>query len=113
MAKKKATERALDTLAAAREVARAVVARQWPELAGVEPTVAPRGRHAPGADDLRRMGAAVAPGARARNGAPAAADEYTFTFAGQIRTPDGYTMPRIARVTVDSHQRVVKATTSK
>ena len=57
MAKKKATQREIDPLAAAREVARAVVARQWPELADVEPTVAPRRRHAPGADDLRRLGA--------------------------------------------------------
>jgi hypothetical protein len=106
MARKKATQREIDPLAAAREVARAVVARQWPELADGEPTVAPRRRHAPGADDLRRLGA----DAPRLPGAPA---EYTFTFAGQVRTSEGYTMPRIARVTVDAQQRVVKATTSK
>jgi hypothetical protein len=77
----------------------------WPELASVEPTVAPRGRHAPGAEDLRRLGAAT-PRAQP-NG------EYTFTFAGQVRTSEGYTMPRVARVTVDANQHVVKATTSK
>jgi hypothetical protein len=106
MARKKATQRELDPVAAAREVARALVARQWPELAGIEPTVAPRGRQAPSSEDMRRLGA-TAP-------APAAANtEYTFTFAGQMRTPEGYIMPRIARVTVDAKQRVVKATTSK
>jgi hypothetical protein len=105
MAKKKATQGGLDPLAAAREVARAVVARQWPELANVEPTVAPRQRHTPGADDMRRLGASAST-------APPSG-EYTFTFTGQMRTPEGYTMPRVARVTVDTQQRVVKATTSK
>jgi hypothetical protein len=105
MARKKATQRELDTVAVAREVARTVVARQWPELADVEPTVAPRARPPSGADDLFRLdtAAATAP----PNG------EYTFTFTGQVRTPEGYTMPRVARVTVDAQQRVVKATTSK
>src|SRR5262245_36695276 len=100
MARKRATQRERDPLAAAREVARALVARTWPELAGVEPTVAPRVRHTPGSEDLRQLGAAP-------NG------EYTFTFAGQVRTSEGYTMPRVARVTVDANQHVVKATTSK
>src|SRR5262245_51906879 len=95
-----------DSLAAAREVARSVVAREWPELAQVEPTVAPRQRHIPTAEELGRLGAAARP-------APPDSTEYTFTFAGQVRTPEGYTMPRVARVTVDSHHRVVKATTSK
>jgi hypothetical protein len=103
MTRKRATKR--DPLAAAREVARALVARMWPELAGVEPTVAPRGHQAPGSEDLRRLGAAT-PGVPP-NG------EYTFTFAGQVRTSEGYTMPRVARVTVDANQHVVKATTSK
>jgi hypothetical protein len=112
MARKKATQRELDSVAAAREVARAVVARQWPELAGVEPTMAPRGRHAPNADDLRRLGA-ESPSALNGGATPPTHAEYTFTFAGQVRTPEGYTMPRVARVTVDDKQRVVKATTSK
>ena len=105
MGRKRTTPRTRDPLAAAREVASALVARLWPELAGVEPTVAPRERRTPGAEDLRRLGAA-APGAPP-NG------EYTFTFAGQVRTSEGYIMPRVARVTVDANQQVVKATTSK
>jgi hypothetical protein len=99
-----------DPVIAAREVAVAVVAQRWPELAGVEPTMTPRHHHVPTQAELGRLGAAVA------GPAPAPApesDEYTFTFAGQARTPDGYIMPRIARVTVDSQRRVVKATTSK
>ncbi len=106
MPRKKRTQGEPDPLAAAREVARAVVAQQWPELAEVEPTVTPRRRRVPDEAALRRIGA-EAPAA------PSETVEYTFTFAGEVRTPDGYTMPRIARVTVDSRQRVVKATTSK
>ncbi|HEX5691964.1 MAG TPA: hypothetical protein VFX76_18245 [Roseiflexaceae bacterium] len=111
MARKPATKRQRDPLSAAREVARALVAQQWPELAEIEPTVAPRARRAPTADDLRRMGTPA--GAFTSASASTATAEYTFTFAGQIRTPEGYTMPRVARVTVDSNRRVVKATTSK
>jgi hypothetical protein len=110
MARKRATQRQLDPLAAAREVARALVARQWPELAGVEPTVTPRGHYTPSAEELQRLGTA-APAAGSNGGV--SNGEYTFTFAGQVRTPEGYTMPRVARVTVDAHRRVVKATTSK
>jgi hypothetical protein len=97
-----------DPLLAAREVAQAEVARRWPDLAGIEPTVTPRRRCVPEAAELGRLGAAnPAPDPTATTG------EYTFTFAGQTRTPDGYTMPRVARVTVDSRRRVVKATASK
>src|SRR5262245_53290450 len=105
MARKRETRVAGDPLAAAQEVARALVARLWPELAGVEPTVAPRSGQAPGSEDLRRLGTAAP--------SPPPNGEYTFTFAGQIRTSEGYTMPRVARVTVDANQHVVKATTSK
>ena len=105
MGRKRATQRERDPLAAAQKVASALVARLWPELAGIVPTVSPREQHAPAAEDLRRLGAA-APGAPP-NG------EYTFTYAGQVRTSEGYTMPRVARVTVDANQQVVKATTSK
>lgn len=94
--------------AAARDVARAEVARRWPELAGVEPTVTPRAASACHPRPSRSAGAA----GPASLATPAGA-EYTFTFAGHTHTPDGYTMPRIARVTVDSQRRVVKATTSK
>ncbi len=93
---------------AARAIAQAEVARHWPELADIEPTVAPRQRYVPDAAELSRLGAAgPAPAA-----APAA-NEYTFTFAGQARTPEGFLMPRIARVTVDAQRRVVKAIASK
>ena len=97
-----------DPIAAARAVARAEVARLWPELAEIEPTMTLRTQHLPTPIELERLGATAGP-------APAAQDdaEYTFTFAGHTHTPDGYVMPRIARVTVDSHRRVVKATASK
>ena len=97
-----------DPVAAARAIARAEVARRWPELADIEPTMAQRQRCLPDAADLGRLGVAgPAPGAAPGEG------EYTFTFAGQIRTPEGYLMPRVARVIVDSHRRVVKAVASK
>src|SRR5690348_17294454 len=107
MPKKRSSQAKHDQLAAAREVARALVARRWPELADVEPTVTPHEQHTPGADDLHRMGAPAAPDA------VASATAYTFTFTGQAPTADGFTLPRIAHVTVDAQQRVVKATTSK
>ena len=98
-----------DPIAAARDVARAEVAKRWPELAEIEPTVAQRARHLPAPVELERLGAATGPAPQAT---PDTA-EYTFTFAGHTHTPDGYVMPRIARITVDAQRRVVKATTSK
>ena len=93
---------------AARAIAQAEVARHWPELAEIEPTVAPRRRYLPDAAELVRLGVdSAAPGAAA------APPEYTFIFAGQARTPEGYLMPRVARVTVDAQRRVVKAIASK
>jgi hypothetical protein len=62
----------------------------------------------PDAVELGRIGAAGAVPVKS-NGAT----EYTFTFAGQTRTPEGYLMPRVARVTVDAQRRVVKAIASK
>jgi hypothetical protein len=98
-----------DPVVAARAIAQAEVARHWPELADVEPTVAPRQCYMPDTAELSRLGATGrAPAARAH-----AAAEYTFTFAGQARTPEGYLMPRVARVTVDAHRRVIKAIASK
>jgi hypothetical protein len=98
----------VDPIAAAREVARAEVQRRWPELAGVEPTVAPRPPRTPDHAEFERLGASAGSGPAA----PTLA-EYTFTFAGHVHTSDGYTLPRVARVTVDERRRVVKATTSK
>jgi hypothetical protein len=93
----KRDQRKQDQVAAARAIARAEVARRWPELADIEPTVAPRQQCLPEAAELGRLGAG----------------EYTFTFAGKVRTPEGYLMPRVARVIVDSRRRVVKAVASK
>jgi hypothetical protein len=97
-----------DPVVAARAIAQAEVARHWPELADIEPTVAQRQRYLPDAAELGRLGAAGTVPATA----PGAA-EYTFTFAGQARTPEGHLMPRVARVTVDAQRRVVKAIASK
>jgi hypothetical protein len=97
-----------DPVVAARAIAQAEVARHWPELADIEPTVAQRQRYVPDAAELSQLGAVTSAPAPAL--APA---EYTFTFAGQARTPEGYLMPRIARVTVDAQRRVVKAIASK
>jgi hypothetical protein len=93
---------------AARAIAQAEVARHWPELAEIEPTVAPRRRYLPDAAELVQLGMDIAAPAAA-----AAPPEYTFTFAGQARTPEGYLMPCVARVTVDAQRRVVKAIASK
>ncbi len=107
MAKRTRTPK--DPVAAARAVARAEVAKHWPELAEIEPTMTLRAQHLPTPIELERLGTAAGPAPQpAQDGA-----EYTFTFAGHTHTPDGYVMPRIARVTVDSHRRVVKATASK
>jgi hypothetical protein len=97
-----------DPVVAARAIAQAEVARHWPELADIEPTVAQRQRYVPDAAELGRLGAAGSAPAPA----PGAA-EYTFTFAGQACTPEGYLMPRVARVTVDAQRRVIKAIASK
>ena len=97
-----------DPVVAARAIAQAEVARHWPELADIEPTVAPRQRCVPDSAELIRLGAAE-PATVTANGVA----EYTFTFAGQARTPEGYLMPRVARVTVDAQRRVVKAIASK
>jgi hypothetical protein len=104
----KRTRNSKDPVAAARAVARAEVAKLWPELSGIEPTMTRRAQHLPTPVELERLGAAAGPAP-----APQGDAEYTFTFAGHTHTPDGYLMPRIARVTVDSHRRVVKATASK
>src|SRR4051812_26306681 len=97
-----------DPVGAARAIAQAEVARHWPELAEIEPTVAPRQRYVPDTAELGRLGVA----SPAPTAAPDAA-EYTFTFAGQSRTPEGHLMPRVARVTVDALRRVVKVIASK
>lgn len=80
------------SLNAAREAARAAVARHNPSLATVEPTVVER---------------------PARNAPHATPPAYVFTFASEVHTPEGYTMPLVARITVDAQQHVVKTVLSK
>ena len=104
----KRTRARVDPVVAARDVAQAEVARRWPDLVGVEPTVSQRARCMPAPAELERIGTAGPAPLPTSDMA-----EYTFTFAGHAHTPDGYTMPRIVRVTVDARRRVVKATTSK
>jgi hypothetical protein len=91
------------------KIAREVVAEQWPELARVEPTVTLRHGARPSSAALRQLGLEE-PEAVLKQVDDMA---YTFTFALQQRTPEGYLMPCVARVTVDSHRCVVKATLSK
>lgn len=93
-------------LAAARRLAREIVRERFPDLAGVEPRVSRRHACQPHPADIRRLGVE---GVRR----PTGETEYTFTFAREIRTDEGYTLPRIARITVDAHHRLVKAVLSK
>lgn len=95
------------TLTAACEVAREVVRKQFPELAEVEPEISQRQDGYLHDADQRRLG--VVHTARK---APAST-QYTFTFSREIRTPEGYSAPRVARVTVDGQHHVVKAILSK
>lgn len=92
---------------AAREVARQVVHERFPDLDGVEPEVSLRTPHTWSPEDAHRLGVTYVP-----VHTPSTL-EYIFTFARELRTPEGYAMPRIARVTVDAKQRVVKAIHSK
>jgi hypothetical protein len=72
----------------------------WPELVGVRPSMTPRRRSLPAAGESVAA-AGVEP------------EEFVFTFRTQLRTPDGHTLPRIARVTVNAREGVVKETISK
>lgn len=99
-----------DGLVAAREVARRVVADRWPELADVEPTVTRHKRQRPSRDLLQRAGVQPSEIVFTPEGA---VGEYTFTFSSETCTPDGHARPRVARVTVDARQQVVKTTASK
>ncbi len=105
-------ERTLDqeALLAAREVARQLVADHWPDLAEVEPTITRHHKMRPPHKVLQRAG--VQPSDIVFT-PDAGVAEFTFTFARETCTPDGYSLPHVARVTVDAHQRVVKTTSSK
>lgn len=105
-------ERTVDreALLAAREVARQVVADRWPDLAEVEPTVTRHHKVCPPHKVLQRAG--VQPSDIIFTPELGVA-EFTFTFSRETCTPDGHALPHVARVTVDTHQRVVKTTSSK
>lgn len=93
---------------AAETLARQKVVALWPELAGVTPVVAPRQRFVPSPELLARLNLAQEPRCPAADG-----DEYTFTFAAELSTPEGQSFPKVARVTVNTRSGVVKACVSK
>lgn len=95
------------TMAEAMETARGVVRERWPEFAGVAPNVSRRATHTLHSADASRLGIA---GSAVR---PDGTTQYTFTFAREEHTPEGYTIPHVARITVDANQQVVKAVVSK
>lgn len=103
------TQKQID-LAEAEQLACDRVKRLWPELGSVRPSIARRQRYIPSADVLQAMGVERAGAAPA---GPAPAEEFTFTFNGRIRTPDGHSVPRVARITVSTNGKVVKASVSK
>jgi hypothetical protein len=96
------------TLVAARRVACDFVADHWPELAAVKPTVSTRQHHVPDHELMQRLGLAESEIVLARPGV-----EYTFTFASEAQTVDGYVRPQVAAVTVDAEQHVVKTMVSR
>lgn len=90
------------TLHEAEALARRQVVSLWPELAAVKPQIAPWRQHLPAAETPR---AAVAD--------QAAAADFVFTFTGQMHTADGYTLPYVARVVVNTERGVVKLSASR
>jgi hypothetical protein len=95
-------------LAAAGRVATRFVAARWPELAAVTPVVTGRSEQAPSAALLARLG--LDRSELAGRGGPA---EYTFTFAGTHKCPDGADAPLVATVTVDAQRRIVKSSVTR
>lgn len=93
-----------ETLSAARETARRVVREQFPDLSGVEPQIAEHTSTPLHPGDALRLGTLP------RTNATTA---YTFIFTRELHTADGFSIPRIARVTIDSQQHVLKVVLSK
>jgi len=89
-------------------LARQKVLALWPELASVEPRVAARSKRQPTARLLSKLEVPAAVRATSSE-----AEEVTFTFAGKLCTPEGDTIPRVARVTVRDGRGVVRATISR
>ena len=71
-----------DPVVAARAIAQAEVARHWPELADVEPTVAPRQCYTPDTAELSRLGATGRAPARARPWTPPPATSGSAASSG-------------------------------
>lgn len=92
---------------AARRVACDLVARRWPELAQVTPGVGSRHRREPDARVLQALHLSDVPSRQP------ASREFTFTFVGEPGSAAEPAAPQVARVTVDSQQRVLKALVSK
>lgn len=90
-------------LSAARAVAQGFVRECFPDMQGIEPRVSARTCQPTRATNTRPS--PVAPAERAAG--------YVFTFSREVRTAEGYTLSRVARVTVDANQHVVKAIMSK
>ena len=109
MSSAKHSRREPPNLDAARAVAQRAVAARYPGLADVEPTVTQR-RHTPPGTVLARVGLKSS---QVVFRSEQNSDQYIFTFRAEAHTPDGHTTPCVARVTVDSQQRVVKTTLSK
>lgn len=99
---------ARDSLTAARRAAYRFVANHWPDLADVEPHVVQRVHFQPDPALLAELG--LDP-----DTLPAVPkdDCYIFTFSGTMHTPEGFSVPRVASVTVDAQQRVLRSTVSK
>lgn len=93
-----------ETLAAARETARRVVREHFPDLSGVEPQITEHTSTPLHPGDALRLGTLP------RTNVTTA---YTFIFTRELHTADGFSIPRIARITVDTQQQVVKAVLSK
>lgn len=88
---------AMMSLREAETLARRQAVALWPDFSSVVPTVAPRQRQEAVVQPL-----AVAP-----------AEEYVFTFMGEDQTAEGYRLPRVARVTVNMRDGVIKTSASR
>jgi hypothetical protein len=73
------------------------VAKRYPEMADVEPTVSPVGTGGKGTT--------------AKGAAPK--EVLAYTFEKRVSTPDGATMKRVVRASVDAQGHIVKLALSK
>lgn len=90
----------------AEHLARQRVQELWPELAATQPIIAPRRRRASAFPGVSKLTVNSASRAFSEG------EEITFTFAGELRTPEGDQLPTVARVTVRGGD-IVRATISR